>query len=972
MGKPLNVASLLFGLSMLAVPRTLRAQCPPEWSHQFGGASILNNSIDCFAVFDVDGSGPGHPALYAAGTFTTYGNRIAKWDGISWSPLGTGLTGPNPFVAALAVFDSDDAGPALPALYACGNFTGAGGVSAHDIARWNGSSWSPLGSGLNVSAYALAVFDADGAGPIPPALFAGGSFTIAGGVSAHYIARWDGTSWSPVGTGLGADVSAMIVFDDDGSGPDLPALYAGGWFTTAGGVAAAHIAKWDGASWSPLGTGTDDIVCSLAVFDDDGAGPNPPALFAGGSFTTAGGVAADHIAKWDGAAWSSVGFHPTNITPYTVFSLTSFDEDGAGPHAPDLYAGGNFYDPANPGTRQNRIARWDGTAWSDVDFGTDDAVFATAVFDDDDGGPRPAALFVGGTFTHAGSAFSPAYRMARWDGSAWSRLDRGLHGTCNALGVFDDDAAGPGAPFLYVGGSFDFAGNLDASDLVRWDGSAWSALPSIGLFGVAALSSLDDDGPGPDARALIVGADFIGGPNFPATCIAKWDGVAWSPLGTGVGDPVHFNNRVRALAAYDDDGAGPHAWALFAGGEFAQAGGVAAARIAKFSGNSWSPLGAGMNAEVFALAVFDDDGAGPHAPALYAGGTFTTAGGIAASRIARWDGVAWSSLATGVDGAVLALDVFDDDGGGPHPAFLYAGGEFTTAGGGGANHIARWDGASWSAVGSGTSGVVWALDAFDRDGSGPTPLGLYCAGDFATAGGIRANGIARWDGVTWSALGTGFDGAFGGSQVGRALEVFEDGGMGSAPPALYVGGSFLSAGGVASSGIARWSACEPSTQAFCFGDGTGGACPCGNNGASARGCDNSAATGGAALSFTGIPSLSADTLLLTSTGELSNALSVFLQGDSQVGPLHFGDGLRCVGGALKRLYVKNAVAGTVFAPGAGDLSVSTRSAALGDAIGAGSIRLYQTYYRDANASFCPNPPGNTWNVTSGLSAVWSP
>jgi hypothetical protein len=139
-----------------------------------------------------------------------------------------------------------------------------------------------------------------------------------------------------------------------------------------------------------------------------------------------------------------------------------------------------------------------------------------------------------------------------------------------------------------------------------------------------------------------------------------------------------------------------------------------------------------------------------------------------------------------------------------------------------------------------------------------------------------------------------------------------------------------------------------------------------------RGCDNSAATGGAALSSTGIPSLSTDTLVLTSTGELSSVLSVVIQGEAQVGPFHFGDGLRCVGGTLKRLYVKSAVGGMVAAPGAGDPSVSTRSAALGDAIGAGTIRRYQIYYRDNSASFCPNPPGNTWNVTNGLSAVWSP
>jgi hypothetical protein len=96
-----------------------------------------------------------------------------------------------------------------------------------------------LGLGTNVTVGALAVFDDDGDGPNPPALYAGGNFSAAGGQSAHYIAKWDGSSWSPLGEGLGWLVQALAVFDEDGDGPGLPALFAGGWFTTAGGQAAS-------------------------------------------------------------------------------------------------------------------------------------------------------------------------------------------------------------------------------------------------------------------------------------------------------------------------------------------------------------------------------------------------------------------------------------------------------------------------------------------------------------------------------------------------------------------------------------------------------------------------------------------------------------------------------------------------------------------------------------------------------------
>src|SRR5205814_2191178 len=137
-------------------------------------------------------------------------------------------------------------------------FTTAGGIGASNIAKWNGASWSALGSGCNSYVYALTVID-DGSGP---ALYAGGAFTVAGGISAPHIARWNGSSWSALGApGSGMDnyVYTLAVFDD-GSGP---ALYAGGGFLTAGGVAAARIAKWNGSNWATLGSGMNYSVFAL-------------------------------------------------------------------------------------------------------------------------------------------------------------------------------------------------------------------------------------------------------------------------------------------------------------------------------------------------------------------------------------------------------------------------------------------------------------------------------------------------------------------------------------------------------------------------------------------------------------------------------------------------------------------------------------------------------------------------------------
>jgi hypothetical protein len=161
-----------------------------------------------------------------------------------------------------------------------------------------------------------------------------------------------------------------------------------------------------------------------------------------------------------------------------------------------------------------------------------------------------------------------------------------------------------------------------------------------------------------------------------------------------------------------------------------------------------------------------------------------------------------------------------------------------------------------------------------------------------------------------------------------------------------------------------------STAPFCAGDGSlATACPCGNNGLVGHGCENSAATGGALLSATG--STSPDTMVLTSSSELPSVLSIFLQGSANLtSGAVFGDGVRCVNSNLKRLFTHNASGGSVSAPSGSDLSITARSAALGDTIAPGSLRYYQTYYRDPVLSFCANPPGNSWNVSSGIQIQW--
>jgi hypothetical protein len=159
-------------------------------------------------------------------------------------------------------------------------------------------------------------------------------------------------------------------------------------------------------------------------------------------------------------------------------------------------------------------------------------------------------------------------------------------------------------------------------------------------------------------------------------------------------------------------------------------------------------------------------------------------------------------------------------------------------------------------------------------------------------------------------------------------------------------------------------------SSFCFGDGTGAACPCANNGFIGHGCENSSGTGGGLLIASGVASLASDTLLFTTQDEKPTALSTVMQGNAEIAPTPFGQGLRCAGGQLRRLYTHTAASGTITAPSGAEPSVHARSAALGDTLVAGSVRYYFVYYRDQTVlGGCS--PAATFNSTQGVAVAWT-
>ncbi len=723
--------------------------CSPAWLPTFGAFPGTDMDVFALEVFD-DGSGP---ALIVAGSFIEAGGvsarRIAKWDGSEWSPLGTGVFGQ---LNALVVFDDGNG----PALYLGGSFTGAGGVSANSIAKWDGAVWAPVGSGTTGTIRSLEVWD-DGGGD---ALFAGGDFAMIGGSAANNIAKWDGAQWTALGagvSGLGSgEVYSLHGFDDGGG----QALYAGGLFDTAGASAANSIGRWDGSNWSALGSGVSGIVRSMQDFDD-GSGLT---LFVGGTFTSAGGVPANHLAKWSGSTWSSFGSGISGPPQQRVDAMSVFD-DGSGPA---LYIGGRF--DTVDGNPIQMTAKWNGANWSPLGLGVNSTVLALAQYDDGSGN----ALFAGGRFTIAGTR--AAGHVAKWSGSNWRPLGSGFNSSIQALAVYDDG----GGNELYVGGTFTAAsGATPALRIAKWDGAIWAPVGAgIGVGGgtVRALEVFNDGG-GP---ALYAGGQFSSAGGVPVANVAKWDGTSWTEIGDGLG------GSLSDFAVYDDGGGNE----LYAAGEFTTLG-PGTSLVAKWDGASWTSVGVGMqasgNPSAEAFEIYNDGGG----DGLYFAGDYDTIGGVAAKSIARWDGSNWSPLGLGLDGVFFArgaaLTVFDD-GGGPE---LYVGGTFTSAGGvPGTRNLAKWSGSTWSSVAGDLFSSVFTLQTHD-DGSG---LALYAGGGWSSIGSLVTNGIAKWNGADWSSLGSGIEGSI------FVMGEFDDGNG----PALFVGGLFDTIEGSGDSYFGKW------------------------------------------------------------------------------------------------------------------------------------------------------------------------
>jgi hypothetical protein len=479
-------------------------------------------------------------------------------------------------------------------------------------------------------------------------------------------------------------------------------------------------------------------------------------LYVGGEFTQAGSGAGTAMttARQNMAAFAA---GDGALVPTTALAadgvVTTLAASGA-----TLYAGGDF--ASFGGQPRTRLAAYDTqgdsvTAWTP---GADAPVRAIV--------PATSAgvVFVGGAFANAGGApraFVAAIDTATGLATAWNP---GANDAVTALALVGDT--------LYVGGRFtqlggsarNHAGAVHAATaaLQPWDPNVDDAVLAFSVTGTT----------------LFLGGEFLNVGGRVRLHAASVD------LATGTLSTWHpaTNDPVRVMVA--------SAGRVALGGSFEALGGHLRRNLAAIDLETgrllpWRPRPDGV---VLALAVARDR-------RLYVGGAFTTIAGQSRDRLAAFD-LATQTLTSwnpGADAAVRALAAFTDTNA---DTTVYAGGDFTMAGGQARSHLAAIAGASGLAVPAfapgATSDAVLALDV--------NTTHVYAGGQFTTLGGAALPFLGRVDRVTGAA-----DAAWAPApdDVVRAVNL--------APQTVYAGGLFANIAGTGRAHVAQLSLTAPAT-----------------------------------------------------------------------------------------------------------------------------------------------------------------
>ncbi len=372
-----------------------------------------------------------------------------------------------------------------------------------------------------------------------------------------------------------------------------------------------------------------------------------------------------------------------------------------------------------------------------------------------------------------------------WDhlGDGGTPGSTSLDGTVSALSATSSG-------FLYVGGNFTGAGGIaDTSRIAKWSGTSWSAVssPTSGINnGLVDAIAVDLNG------NVYAGGTFQNaGGAVDADFLAKWNGTSWAPFCTSINPGSSFSGNVKALQIIGST--------LYVGGEFQDGAGLAdadyllACDLTTGASSATTAPGSLLNpfqGPVYALTA---DGNG----VLYAGGGFINLEqNAAADKVAYLSGGAWHAMGSGSGACGCAVGGFVRSLASIGPNVFVGTDATDVAGIVAADHVAQWDGTSWSALGANTAGTDgWFPTSATIDGLTTFSSLVFATGSFQDANGeARADSIAYFDG-TWHPIGS--DGAGNGAlnPSGSAVAVFDQYRLDGTPLRIYAGGSFTTAGG---------------------------------------------------------------------------------------------------------------------------------------------------------------------------------
>ncbi|MFU8833000.1 MAG: hypothetical protein ACNA7J_12720, partial [Wenzhouxiangella sp.] len=603
-------------------------------------------------------------------------------------------------------------------------------LTVNRIAMWDGIQWNALGDGMDGSVEALKLVNGT--------LYAGGFFTQAGGQPADFIAAWNGMQWSPVGGGMDNFVRDL---ETDGT-----RVFAGGFFNTAGGVTTGEIAVWDGTSWSSINGPT----CCFGDMDY-AAGR----LVVTGGFNSVDGVTARRVAIWDGENWSAT----VDESAFSGFGSTILAD------ANDIYIGGSFsvigtFSPGNfpdEGVFANRIAHFNGAAqeWQAMGDGQGDNVSGAVQGMTEFGGE----LWVVGNFQAAGRT-PISSGLARWDGSNWQAAP----GDTIPCGVITRLASGIDNQ-LFAQTSCNRSSGIDWYRTARFDGTDWQPLDQGLGFSIFDITV---DAVTGDAYYAGSFTHTFGENAVAVNRIARWDGISWSPVGEGEENGVASTNSlyftsVDSVAAYNGN--------VMVRGFFDRAGTAEVDRLALWDGNAWMVPGEGLNNGGFSPSVND---LAVQGDSIFAAGFFTRSGEQQLRRIAQWDGFSWQPLAgpagEGIGFTPRELHATVDK--------LYVGGDFLEAGGRPANRIAQWDGADWRSLGAGSENGLDRVDGTFNPISAmqSTADGIFVGGFFGGSNAVTSPNLIRFvpmENLDLSIAGTVT--AISGNQLSYEITVINNG-----------------------------------------------------------------------------------------------------------------------------------------------------------------------------------------------------